>query len=231
MPLHDWTNLSGWEGLHDIWIVELLRHIKPQLPEGYRAYIGSTPALTIDAPNGKPDVAVRQWLPEMHESPKTSDKSFPEPDVEVATLSLDPQTALYVTIQGRMIAAVELVSPRNKDRPTSRAHYLSRYLSYLQEGAHLLLVDVHPRPLNFSFADALAQELNLKREPCPPPLAISYRVGEPAAQGGRLVGIWQRGLSVGQPLPSMQLALSVHAALSIDLETTYQKAAADIYLT
>src|SRR5438552_3325206 len=167
MPLHDWTDRGGWEGLHDIWIVELLRHIKPQLPEGYRAYIGSTPALTIGAPDGRPDVAVRQWLPEPPpEIPPASipagNNSLPEPDEEVATLRLDPQTALYVTTQGHMVAAVELISPRNKDRPTSRAFYLARYLGYLQEGAHLLLVDVHRRPLNFSFADAMAQELKLK---------------------------------------------------------------------
>src|SRR5438067_8875818 len=75
----------------------------------------------------------------------------------------ESQTALHVMTQGRPVAAVELISPRNKDRTTSRAFYLSRYLGYLQEGVHLLLVDVHRRPLNFSFADALAHELNLKR--------------------------------------------------------------------
>ena len=31
MPLHDWSKLPGWEGVHDIWIVELLRWIKPRL--------------------------------------------------------------------------------------------------------------------------------------------------------------------------------------------------------
>jgi hypothetical protein len=49
MPLHDWSELSGWEGVHDVWIVELLRAIKPQLPDEYRAYIGSAPALAIGA--------------------------------------------------------------------------------------------------------------------------------------------------------------------------------------
>ena len=53
----------------------------------------------------------------------------------------------------RLAAAVELVSPRNKDRPESRAIYLNRYMSYLIEGCTLLLVDVHRRPLRFSFAD------------------------------------------------------------------------------
>jgi hypothetical protein len=64
VPLHDWNKTKGWDGVHSVWIVELLRWIKPRLPEGYRAYIGSTPALTIGAADERPDVAVRQWLPE-----------------------------------------------------------------------------------------------------------------------------------------------------------------------
>ena len=32
MPLHDWAALAGWEGVHQVWIVELLYWIKPRLP-------------------------------------------------------------------------------------------------------------------------------------------------------------------------------------------------------
>ena len=32
---------QGWEGVHDIWLVELLRcPLKTQLPAGYRAHLG-----------------------------------------------------------------------------------------------------------------------------------------------------------------------------------------------
>src|SRR5947207_12699800 len=113
MPLHEWTDRGGWEGLHDIWIVELLRHVKPLLPTGDRAYIGATPALTIGAPDERPDVAVRQWTPEPPPAavpPANPPSSLPEPDEEVVSLALDAQTALYVAKQGRMVAAVELVS-------------------------------------------------------------------------------------------------------------------------
>src|SRR5438270_4354144 len=125
MPLHNWDDLPGWEGLRTIWIVELLRSIRPRLPEGYRAYIGSTPALTIGAPLEKPDVSVRHWLPEPPPPPATTSgelTALPEPDVETATLVLDPQTAVYVATHNRMVAAIELVSPRNNDRLSARAH-------------------------------------------------------------------------------------------------------------
>jgi hypothetical protein len=145
--------------------------------------------------------------------------------------AIDPGTSLYVESRGRLVAALELVSPRNKDRPVARTAYLARYLGYLLEGVHLLLVDVHRRPLAFSFADRIAQELQIRQPPLPPPLAVGYRVGEPAATGGRLLAIWRRPLTVGAALPRLRLPLTVDSAVPVDLEQTYARAAADAYLT
>jgi hypothetical protein len=238
MPLHEWTERSGWEGVHHLWITELLRWVKPRLPAGYRAYIGSAPTVAIGAPAERPDVSVRQWAeePPPVEPPAGNPAEIEkgpaeEPDVEVAVASLNPDTALYVESQGRLVSALELVSPRNKDRPVARSTYLARYLGYLLEGVHLLLVDVHQRPVGFSFADRIAEELHLKQPPCPPPLAVSYRVGEPAATGGRLLAIWRRPLHVGDSLPTIKLPIKVDVAVSVDLEQTYSRAAADAYLS
>ena len=137
---------------------------------------------------------------------------------------------MFVESRGRLVAALELVSPRNKERPVARAGYLARYVSYLLEGVHLLLVDVHRRPLGFSFADRIAEELQIRQPSCPPPLAVSYRVGEPAATGGRILAIWRRPLIAGGPLPNATLPLTVEAAVSVDLEQTYQRAVEDAYL-
>ncbi len=237
MPLHDWTDRPGWEGVHHLWITELLRWIKPRLPEGYRVYIGSAPTVAIGAPAERPDVSVRQWtegqslVPPPANSPPPTETSTEEPDEEIAVAALDASTALYVEIRGRLIAAVEPVSPRNKDRTVAWTTYLARYVGYLLEGVHLLLIDVHRRPLNSSFADSIAQELRMVQPPLPSPLAISYRVGEPAASGGRLLAVWQRPLVVGQPLPNMRLPITVNTAVPIDLEQTYTHAAADAYIT
>ena len=62
MPLHDWSALPGWDGVHQVWIVELLYWIKPRLPTGYRAYIGSAPIVAVGGPVEKVDVAVGQAL-------------------------------------------------------------------------------------------------------------------------------------------------------------------------
>jgi hypothetical protein len=233
MPLHDWTDRRGWEGVHHLWITELLRWVKPRLTAGYRAYSGTAPTVAVGAPAEKPDVSVREW-PEGPSAASTPDTPAPlpdeAPDEEVAVSLLDPETCVFVESRGRLVAALELVSPRNKDRPVARAGYLARYVGYLMEGVHLLLVDVHPRPLGFSFADRIAAELEMTQPSCPPPLAVSYRVGEPAATGGRILAIWRRSLSAGAPLPRMMLPLSLEVAVGVDLEQTYQDAVADAYL-
>jgi len=107
---------------------------------------------------------------------------------------------------------------------------MARYLGYLRAGAHLLLVDVHPRPLGYSFADSMAEELQARQPATPVPLAVSYRVGDPAATGGQMLGIWRRPLKVGEPLPAAPLAVTMRGTLEIDLEKTYMQGAMDAYL-
>jgi hypothetical protein len=152
------------------------------------------------------------------------------PTLRTAVLD-PPEVGAYVSYRGRLVAALELISPRLKDHVSYREYFLSRYLGYLRDGAHLLMVDVHSQPLQFSFADALAKELQVEQPLTPAPHVVTYRVGEPAATGGRLIAIWRRPLQVGSPLPTMPLPLTVHAALNVDLEATYMQAAADTYLS
>lgn len=79
-----------------------------------------------------------------------------EPDEEIAVATLAATTALLVERNGRLVAAVELVSPRNKHRLASQSAYTAAYAGYLLRGVNLLLVDVHRRPATFSFADHVA---------------------------------------------------------------------------
>src|SRR5271169_3365893 len=106
MPLHDWTEELGWDGVHQVWIVELLYWIKPRLPAGYRAYIGTTPTFAIGAPaEERPDVGVRDWPPGNGpgtHSPQlqtTASAHGDGPDQEIAVAALARQTALLVERQ------------------------------------------------------------------------------------------------------------------------------------
>jgi hypothetical protein len=238
MPLHDWSELQGWDGVHQVWIVELLYWVKPRLPQGYRAYIGTTPTFAIGAPgHRRPDVGVTNWpLPESIQATPSIPSAVPgdlleEPDEEIAVGNLAGDPALLVEREGRLVAAVELVSPRNKDRGSACAAYTSAYSGFLLRGVHLLLVDVHRRPLSFSFADRIAEELQLVEQPaCPTPFAVAYRVGEPAPSGGRFLALWRRPLVVGSPLPPMGLPLALPEFVQVDLEETYRRATEAAYM-
>jgi hypothetical protein len=234
MPLHDWTDERGWDSVHPFWLAYLVEWIQPRLPEGYKAFLGSVPALTVASANGRPDVSVRQLGPQPPAKEMETDTALLEPDLEVSvSFRLDPQTAVHIDFHGQLVAALEIVSPRNKNRAEAKETYCNRYLGYLRLGVHLMLVDVLPRPKGFSFSDAITSSLTLALPPLPPPFAAAYRVGEVVPVGndlGSLVGLWRRPLQVGQPLPTLPLPLSVHRAVPIDLEETYQRAGKRAYL-
>jgi hypothetical protein len=234
MPLHDWTDERGWDSVHPFWLAYLVEWIQPRLPEGYKAFLGGVPSLSVDVSQGKPDVSVRQWGPEPTAEAVTSGTGILEPDLEASvTIRMDPQRAVHIDFHGQLIAAIEVVSPRNKDRADAKETYCNRYLGYLRLGVHLMLVDVLPRPKGFSFSDAITKSLGLELPPLPPPFAATYRVGEVVPVGnemGSLVGLWRRPLQVGQPLPTLPLPLSVHRAILIDLEESYHRAAKRAYL-
>jgi hypothetical protein len=234
MPLHDWTDERGWDSVHPFWLAYLVEWIQPRLPEGYKAFLGGVPSLTVDLGHGKPDVSVRQWGAAPAAEAVTSGTGILEPDLEASvTFRLDPQRAVHIDFHGQLIAALEIVSPRNKDRADAKETYSNRYLGYLRLGVHLMLVDVLPRPKGFSFSDAITTGLGMDLPSLPPPFAAAYRVGEVVPVGedmGSLVGLWRRPLQVGQPLPALPLPLSVHRAVIIDLEETYQRAAKRAYL-
>jgi hypothetical protein len=216
-----------------VWLTYLLEHVQERLPEGYKAFLGGVPSLTVDSGLGRPDINVRHWEPgPAPDAPR--DAGALEPDVEASVaVVLSPERAIHVDLHGQLIAALELVSPRHKDRAGAKETYTARYLGYLRLGVHLLLVDVLPRPRGFSFSDAVTSGLGLELPSLPPPFGAAYRVGEPIPVGdapGNLLGLWRRQLRLGEPLPTLPLPLSVHRAVPIDLEETYRRAARRAYL-
>jgi hypothetical protein len=236
MPLHDWTDDRGWDSVHQLWINALLFWVQDRLPAGYRAYLGAVPGLAIASEPGQPDVGVRAWQSSgqaARESRADSLTDEPQPDFQaVALLNPEPPSAVHVFHHGRLVAAIELVSPRNQDRPAAREFYRNRnrYLGYLWSSVHLLLVDVHRRPSGFSFPEAMAAELQCQFPIGLPPHTVSWNVGGPTPEGGLFLDGWDRPLAVGEPLPSLPLVLATGKTLVIDLEHTYSEAAHRAYL-
>jgi hypothetical protein len=128
---------------------------------------------------------------------------------------LTESVAVLIERHQRAVAVVELISPQNKDDPHAREQSAVRYQNHLHDGVHLLLVDVHPNPSEFGFG-----QLILPPAPVAPSV-LSYRA---PPQGGYDFSPWQHGLSIGEPLPRVPLALDLEESVTVDLEATYSRA-------
>ena len=121
-----------------------------------------------------------------------------------------------------LVAAVELISPSNKDRPDERRAFAAKCVSYLCRGVGLIILDVvttrhanlHNEIVRLMDLDAsflLAGEPNL--------YAVAYR---PARRDhAEQIDLWTARLAVGQPLPVLPLALGQDQCVRLDLEATY----------
>lgn len=227
MPLHDWSKLPEWDGVHKLWIVGLYHDIKAKLPPGYRAGMATVPSLTVGGPPTNPDVSIqRSPLPEgvSTESQSASDGLAFEP--EVSLLSLDSSTILQVFRGSNLVAVLEIISPGNKDREGIRKTTVDRYVGYLALGVHFAFVDVHAQPYKFSIADAIARDLEFPQSALPAPHAASYRVMS-GPDRGRSLAIHRAPLAIGNPLPTIPLSISQVQHVAVDLERTYSEATSD----
>lgn len=127
----------------------------------------------------------------------------------------------------RLAAAVELVSPSDKDRPRSREAFADECAGYLRRGCGVVVVDV-VTTRRAELHDDLLAALGADRCPTAPAAlsAVSYRaIGRDAE--GRLLA-WPASLGVGQPLPTVPLWLGADLAVPLDLEASHAAACEDL---
>jgi hypothetical protein len=142
--------------------------------------------------------------------------SFPD-EVEVLVFGSEEGPVL--------VGAIELVSPRNKDRCDARRAFAVKCLSYLQSGVGLLLVDVVTNRRT-NLHDEMV-ELIPEEAPSFPGGALLYAAAyrpfrRPDAER---IAVWPASLAVGQELPPMPLWLrGLAAPVRVDLEATYTEA-------
>ena len=126
--------------------------------------------------------------------------------------------------QCRLVAAVEIVSPANEDRPEHRSAFVAKCAALLQERVSVTVVDlVTTRNFNL-YGDLL--ELIGQTDPSlgaePPPLyAVACR---PTKRGdGWLLEAWAPTLTLGQALPTLPLWLADNFAVPLELEESYEE--------
>jgi len=235
MPLRDHFHSPlrerhHWEGFHSAWANTMVRQLNAQwLPARYRAepQVSLGTQVEIDAATFEQDtaavlegekgngVATTVWAPPR--PAQTFVVPFVDPDVY--------EVRVYDDERGfRSVAAVELNSPRNKDRPAARLAFAGKCAGYLHQGVSVVVVDVVTER-----HDSLHDELMRLLEPSDPkewlalaPLyAVAYRARED--EGKRRLDTWPESLALGAALPTMPLWLAADLAVPLELESSYEE--------
>jgi hypothetical protein len=144
-----------------------------------------------------------------------------------------PDTIEVVILQQeggpQIVAAIELVSPSNKDRPATRQAFVAKMSNYLQQGIALVVIDLvtsraahlHNEWIQWLQAPA-GQMAEIEQKPL---YANSYR---PVQYGGRAeIAMWLYALRVGDPLPTLPLFLRSDLGIAIPFEETYLETCGD----
>ena len=106
----------------------------------------------------------------------------------------------------RLVAAIELVSPGNKDRPRHRQAFAVKCASYLCRGVSLIIIDiVTSRRENLH--NEIMQVLGHGPASALPPEAALYAVAyRPIVrEQHEQIEVWPSMLEIGQPLPVLPL--------------------------
>ena len=128
----------------------------------------------------------------------------------------------------RLTAAIELLSPRNKDRPQARQAFAVKCVGYLQQGSSVVVVDTvttRRADLNAAILSLLGVDANAAT---PSGLsAVSYRAVGREDETQQLQ-LWPAPLALGQPLPTLPLWIAADFSVPLDLEASYRATCTDL---
>lgn len=121
-----------------------------------------------------------------------------------------------------LVAAIELVSPANKERPSHRDAFVQKCLAYLRSGVSIAIVDVvTSRSANLidELARAIGGDLGSKWSSI---YAAAARVLP--RKSDSVIEAWFEPLEIGGRLPTIPLWVAADMAAPLDLEETYAAA-------
>jgi hypothetical protein len=198
MPLHDWSRVDVgiFHDFHIGWTAELVRAFN----HGAAFWYART---AVQGEDGHPFAAEGRGENDQYAQRRRSISIYREDD-------------------GQVVARIEMVSPAEKADKCALDCFVSRAATMIQQGVHLLLLDIHP-PMRFDLAGvhfALWKVLGFKApsDLIRPPMTASYRAD------GLPKTVVVRPLVIGQPLIDMPLMVEPGAVLNVPLEETYMAA-------
>ncbi|HEV3440271.1 MAG TPA: DUF4058 family protein [Gemmata sp.] len=228
MPLLDHfhppvSNEIQWNSFHSAWTSFIANALNDVVPTEFRVHESLKLGGGLEI-----DVAAVQSAPGMNgmTSPRHSSWQPSTGAIVPATFPDRFEVLVFRQFGGRqLVAAIELISPGNKDRDETREAFAMKVASYLHEGVSVLIVDVvTERRANLH--DEIVRMMRMPTDLCLPPdqplYAASYR---PVIRENRAeIDIWVNSFSVGDPLPTMPLRLIADYFVPVELEATYTEA-------
>lgn len=218
MPLRDHfhpplVNRRSWEGFHGQWpamiVMALVRKLRPGFFAEPRVHLGAY--YETDA------ASYEEKSPFVADAGAGAATDFPD-QYAYEVLVYDE------TYYSRLVAAVEIVSPANKDRPESRRLFVAKCSALLAKGVCVGIVDlVTTRRLNL-YGDLLelVGECDPFLSPEPPPMyAVVCRFRRDGDKP-RLAS-WLRTLAIGERLPTLPLWLSDNLFVPLELESSHEE--------
>ena len=231
MPLRDHfrspvNDTHSWDEVHGQWPGEIVRDLRDLLPSGFRAapnvHLGSgfevdvTTYESVTAPEGDDGGAA------------TLTALSPTLTVEADLSGQDEyEVRIYDTEHGRvLVAAIEIVSPSNKDRPGTREVFVGKLTTLLQQGVCVSIVDlVSARQANLyaELLTLLGHSDPSLGEPPPHLYAVTLRARKRPKRRTSLLDAWFYPMVVGQVLPTIPIWLAPALRVTLPLETSYQQ--------
>jgi hypothetical protein len=225
-PNHHWESFhSNWatrlaDALNDRWLppeflAEEYTHASTRL-EIDVATFEQPPAPSGSLPDGNSTITLTPAVWTLPAPPRTMPAIFPDRF----------EVRVFATSGGlTLVAAIELVSPGNKDRPEERRAFAAKCAGYLSQGISLIVIDIvtnrranlHNETMRLMGADPgleFPDEVNL--------YAVAYR---PVLRQDRPeIDLWPVTCAVGAPLPLLPLRLTGDRFVPVDFEAGYQEA-------
>jgi uncharacterized protein DUF4058 len=236
MPLLDHYNpplypLHHWDSFPTRWATVIADTLDRTLPRRFFAEVNAHLGAQVAA-----DVAEFERPPEDEDEPSSNGpgggvavQTYAPPAAAMVAPAVFPDD-LEVQVRdarddARLVAVVELVSPRNKDRPDARRAFGAKCAAYLQRGLGVIVVDaVTTRQANMH--NELVRLLEWgDRFQMPAEASLAAVAYRPVRRGdANEIDIWTVPLAVGGALPVLPLALLGTRAVPLDLEATYSEA-------
>ncbi|HET6883050.1 MAG TPA: DUF4058 family protein, partial [Pirellulales bacterium] len=142
------------------------------------------------------------------------------------------EVRVYDASRGRrLVAAIEIVSPANKDRPEKRNAFVGKCAALMRKGVAVSIIDL----VTTHYFNLYAELMTFVGYPDPTMKADSPRLyaatcrwllREPPA----VLESWSHALVVGQPLPQLPLWLAEALVIPLDLEQSYEQACRDLWI-